>query len=174
MEIKAFCIFDAETIKRFVLFSFTKNIPVKFRSIIKWLLPLLLLVIMGSFVFWVKSKEDLLYYSIFCLCIISSYLFVVYIIPHKKIQVNMKYVGIENQFIFKEDSFEVTSSSLEFQGKSTVKYNKIKGIYQDDSYIYIYLAGASAYIVQKSSFGDNISQFKQHMNYLFSKNICRI
>ncbi len=168
MEIKATTTYSYEIYKEYTKFSMYKG-----KTYIKWLF--LTTIVLGTILslYGFINDDDTTISLVFMILIILMVVIMIFsscILP-KIMYKSMKNISdIKNEFIFKDDEFSTVSSSLQFNGNSTTKYEMLYKVYETPKYFYIYINKAQAYIVNKSEIIDGTAEqirdsFLKHLTH---------
>lgn len=154
MEIKATTMYDEKTMKDFIGFSLFKGRNYKVRrKIAFWIWPVLILLQLGLIALELAMRLnidtfDTLIFAFF-LCVLTwAGLF--YLLPAFLFRQSKKLLGTVNTFVFQKDGFLMSSESPLFKGDSTWQYSALYKVYETQSYLYLFITGAQAYILQKN------------------------
>ncbi len=154
MEIHATTVYDEKTMKDFIGFSLFKGRNYQLRRRVAfWIWPVLMLLLLGLIVLELAMRLnadtlDTLIFAFF-LCVLTwAGLF--YLLPAFLFRQSKKLLGTVNTFVFQEDGFLMSSESPLFKGDSTWQYSALHKVYETQNYLYLFITGAQAYILQKS------------------------
>ena len=154
MEIKATTVYDEKTMKDFIGFSLFKGRNYKLRrKIAFWIWPVLMLLLLGLIVLELAmnldtdTREKLIMTFFGCILLWFGFfrLFPAFLFNQSK-----KLLGTVNTFAFQEDGFWMSSESPLFKGDSTWQYSALHKVYETQRYLYLFITGAQAYILQKN------------------------
>lgn len=154
MEIKAKCVMDRETVKKFARQSLYKRKEPKkgmigfcIMAVILIAITVAALIILTDEIYAYMLPIELLLFLVMC------YIFFVY--PTITYNSLGKLKNVTNEYRFCDDRLFVNSVSDEYNGKSEIKYTLIVKVTETKEYFYIYQTNRQAYVVDKSSIEDN-------------------
>ena len=158
MEIKASGKFDLKSIKALIRLMLYKKANPK-RRMILWtsIYAVLLIIILAELFLWGFDKT--LFVLLITNLVISGLgCYQYFILPKKQYNALGKLKDIENEFLFLEDSVQITAQSEEYSGETEIKYSLIFKVFETSKYFFIFQNKTQVYIVDKSTMSANDSQ----------------
>lgn len=151
MEIKASSTFDYDTMKKFCRFAYFK------RGRFWVMMSLLLIMAIPVYIISLNYIINYLYYGYLPLMIVITVIIVLYIINCLFIAPKLvykrlgKYKDLRNDFVFKDESFVVSSECEGYSGNDEQTYSTLDRAYETSDFYYLFRTSSQSFAVDKST-----------------------
>ncbi len=172
MEIKASCINDLKAITALNRASLIKRKTNPKIMIILWSILTFAYVFSAVWQTIVFGKQTIL--LILTAVVVFLELFLLYgyfISPKKQYKVMAKTANTQNNYIFTEESFSISSNNDVFEGNSKIDYSALILTKETKEYIFLYVRKNLAYIVDKKTIeGGTVEALRNVLSKNLNKN----
>lgn len=136
--------------RSFYLFNFLQGKRSPWQARLTMVLPFLLLILMT--VLFVLDPADLfnLIGIVVSLALIVLLALILTTMPRKYYKSVLPYLDGPTSFIFRDDGFEVESTSTRWHGHTDSTYDQLSKVYETDGFFYLYISKNQAHIVGKA------------------------